>query len=449
MNIILLSGGSGKRLWPLSNDIRSKQFLKIVRNSDGENESMVQRVYRQIIAAGLNTDITIATSTSQVESIKSQLGNKVSIVIEPERRNTFPAIALSTAYLYFERGCSLDETVVVLPVDPYVDENYFDRIHELDRAVQSGAGNIVLMGVQPTYPSEKYGYIIPQDRSAEVMKVAEFKEKPTAQIAADFIGQGGLWNCGVFAFKLSYLMDIVKSQIECESFKDVESQYKKLEKTSFDYAIVEKADSVAAISYNGEWKDLGTWNTLTEVMEAEPIGDVRMSDDCENTHIINELDIPVVVMGAKDMVVAASHDGILVADKEQSSYIKRHVENMDRRPMYEERGWGEYKVLDMVANDDGTKSLTKRKTIKAGNSIDYQCHKNRSEIWAVISGKCIITINDRAHEALTGDTFSIGEGVMHGLKAITDTEVIEIQIGKELVADGTEVRGNTYTDKLF
>lgn len=449
MNIILLSGGSGKRLWPLSNEIRSKQFLKIVQNSEGENESMVQRVYRQMLDARLNADITIATSASQVESIKSQLGNRVSVVIEPERRNTFPAIALSSAYLYYEKNCSLDETVVVLPVDPYVDSEYFEKIHELDRAVQANAGDIVLMGVEPTYPSEKYGYIIPESGDSEIMKVAEFKEKPTADVAAEFIKQGGLWNCGVFAFKLSYLMDIVRSQIDCESFADVESQYKKLEKTSFDYAVVEKADSVAAISYNGEWKDLGTWNTLTEVMEPEPIGDVRMADDCENTHVINELDIPVVVMGAKDMVIAAGHDGILVADKEQSSYIKRHVENMDRRPMFEERGWGEYKVLDMVVNEDGTKSLTKRKTIKAGSSIDYQRHRNRSEIWAVISGKCIITINDRAHEALTGDTFSIGEGVMHGLKAITDTEVIEIQVGKELVADGTEVRENTHADELL
>lgn len=449
MQIVLLSGGSGKRLWPLSNDIRSKQFLKIMRSSEEENESMVQRVYRQIVNAKLNADITIATSVTQVESIKSQLRGKTSVVIEPERRNTFPAIALASAYLYYERKCSGDETVVVLPVDPYVDNEYFEKIHELDKAVQNNAGDIVLMGVRPTYPSEKYGYIIPENENTEVIKVAEFKEKPDAATANEFIKRGALWNCGVFAFRLSHLMNILRSKIECECFDDVEAQYSKLEKNSFDYAVVERSDSVAAIPYNGEWKDLGTWNTLTEVMETNPIGDVRMADDCTNTHVINELEIPVVVMGARNMVVAVSHDGILVADKEQSSYIKRYVDDMDRRPMFEERGWGEYKVLDMVINENGTKSLTKRKTIKAGNSIDYQCHRNRSEIWAVISGKCIITVNDRAHVALTGDTFSIGEGVMHGLKAITDTDVIEIQIGKELVADGTEVRDNPHADELF
>lgn len=449
MQIVLLSGGSGKRLWPLSNDIRSKQFLKIMRSNGSGNESMIQRVYRQIADAKLNADITVATSATQVESIKSQLGGRVSVVIEPERRNTFPAIALASAYLYYERKCPLDETVVVLPVDPYVDGEYFEKIHELDQAVQNNAADIVLMGVKPTYPSEKYGYIIPENSSADIIKVAEFKEKPDAATAAEFIKRGGLWNCGVFAFKLSYLVNIIKSQTECGCFGDVESQYSRFEKTSFDYAVVERSNSVAAISYDGEWKDLGTWNTLTEVMESNPIGDVRMADDCENTHVINELEIPVVVMGAKDMVVAVSHDGILVADKVQSSYIKRHVDDMDRRPMFEERGWGEYKVLDMVINEDGTKSLTKRKTVKAGSSIDYQCHRNRSEIWAVISGKCIITINDRAHVALTGDTFSISEGVMHGLKAITDTELIEIQVGKELIADGTEVYDAPHADELL
>ncbi len=161
MKIILLSGGSGKRLWPLSNDVRSKQFLKVVRGGDGKTESMLQRVYRQIKEAGHNGEITVATAVTQVESIKGQLGEAVSIVVEPERRNTFPAIALSAAYLYFEKNCPMEETVVVLPVDPYVGEEYFRMLHKLDAAVQAGAADIVLMGVAPTYPSEKYGYIIP------------------------------------------------------------------------------------------------------------------------------------------------------------------------------------------------------------------------------------------------------------------------------------------------
>ena len=235
---------------------------------------------------------------------------------------------------------------------------------------------------------------------------------------------------------------MIDSVVESESYHDVESHYTFFEKTSFDYAVVETAKSVAVVSYSGEWKDLGTWNTLTEVMDPEPIGDAIIADDCKNTHVINELEIPVIVMGAENMVVAASPDGILVADKVQSSYIKKYVEDRDMRPMFEERSWGEYKVLDFAVNEDGTKSLTKRKKINAGKCIEYQSHKNRSEVMTVISGKCIITINDRAHEAYAGDTYAVAEGVKHGLAAVTDTEIIEIQVGKELISDGTEQAEN-------
>ena len=474
MKIILLSGGSGKRLWPLSNDVRSKQFLKVVRGGDGKTESMLQRVYRQIKEAGHNGEITVATAVTQVESIKGQLGEAVSIVVEPERRNTFPAIALSAAYLYFEKNCPMEETVVVLPVDPYVGEEYFQMLHKLDAAVQAGAADLVLMGVAPTYPSEKYGYIIPQDgrdekglarnipgnrgegkegifpgtsregrlvgnENSQLLPVLEFLEKPDMQTAEELIQKGGLWNCGVFALKLSYLMGIVKKTISCACYADVLRQYGEFERTSFDYAVVEKAESVAVLPYHGEWKDLGTWNTLTEVMEEKPIGDVVVSEKCRNTHVINELSIPIVVMGAKDMIVAASPDGILVSDKEQSSYIKGYVENRDMRPMFEERSWGEYKVLDIAGGEDGTKSLTKRKKIREGERIAYQVHQNRAEVLTVLSGKCIITVNDRAHEAFAGDTYSVPAGVKHGVFAVTDTEVLEVQVGKELIKDGTEL----------
>ena len=155
MNIILLSGGSGKRLWPLSNEVRSKQFLKVVRDESGKTESMVQRVYRQLMASEVNADITIATSATQVESIRSQLGDGVSIVVEPERRNTFPAIVLASAYLCFEKACDPNETIIVLPVDPYVDEEYFQTLKKLDEAVQASTAGILLMGGQATHPSRK------------------------------------------------------------------------------------------------------------------------------------------------------------------------------------------------------------------------------------------------------------------------------------------------------
>lgn len=161
MQIVLLSGGSGKRLWPLSNDIRSKQFIKIFKSSSGEYQSMVQRVYGQIKSVLPTAEITIATSKSQVSSILNQLGDQVGISVEPCRRDTFPAIALSAAYLSDIKHVSADEPVIVCPVDPLVENGYFASLGQLGQQVAKSEANLVLMGIEPTYPSEKYGYIIP------------------------------------------------------------------------------------------------------------------------------------------------------------------------------------------------------------------------------------------------------------------------------------------------
>lgn len=426
MKIVLLSGGSGKRLWPLSNEIRSKQFLKIVKSENGKIESMLQRVYRQIKSAGIDAEIAIATRETQVEAIKNQLGDKVLIVVEPESRNTFPAIMLLAAYFHYELKCRDNETVVVLPIDPYVGDNYFQTLKKLDDAVQKNIADIVLMGVVPTYPSEKYGYIIPANDDKNIVR--SFREKPPVADAEKLIVEGAFWNCGVVAAKLSFLFKILESTIKCNSYLEVLEKYSQMEKNSFDYVVLEKAKSVGVIPYDGEWKDLGTWNTLTEVMDAFPIGDVKMSRDCVNTHVVNELEIPIVVMGVRDMVVAASPDGILVADKVQSSFIKKYVEDLNVRPMFEERAWGEYTVLNVAVDELGNKAVTKKKCIRAGNVIEEMAHKKHSEVWTILSGRAVININGRNHDALPGDTYTIPRNTLHSLKAVENTSIIEIQI---------------------
>ena len=161
---------------------------------------MLQRVYRQIKTADPEATVTLATGKSQVSAIHNQLGEGVGISVEPCRRDTFPAIALATAYLHDVKGIPEEEAVVVCPVDPYVNDDYFAALHQLWELAQQGAANLVLMGIHPTYPSEKYGYIIPKTKDA-VSKVSTFKEKPDATTAQQYIDQGGLWNGGVFAYK--------------------------------------------------------------------------------------------------------------------------------------------------------------------------------------------------------------------------------------------------------
>jgi mannose-1-phosphate guanylyltransferase len=449
MNIILLSGGSGKRLWPLSNDTRSKQFLKLLKNDEGEFESMVQRVYRQVKKAGIEANIVVATGASQVDSIKSQLGNNVDIVLEPERRDTFPAIALSSAYLALEKKVDLNEVVLVLPVDPYADIEYFYMLIEMEKAVKRRVAEMILMGIKPTYPSEKYGYIMPVQEDGAyfgIHQVARFTEKPTKDVAEQLIDEGAYWNGGVFAFKLGFLMGIVNKYMDTadiedfSSFEEIRRHYGAFKKISFDYEVVEKAPSIAMIPYEGGWKDLGTWNTLTEEMDEESIGLVTVGEDTVNTNVINELSIPIVVLGAKDMIVAASPDGILVSDKQSSSYLKPYVDGINERPMYEERRWGNYKVLDYIQYEDGTKSLTKHLTIKAGESISYQVHQMRDEIWNIVDGTGDLLIDGHIRNVRRGDVAYIMKGQKHAMHAHggSDLHFIEVQIGTELAETDIE-----------
>lgn len=432
MNIVLLSGGSGKRLWPLSNDIRSKQFIKIFKTEhtlEGGNstyESMVQRVYRQIKTADKDATVTIATSKSQVSAIRNQLGDDVGISVEPCRRDTFPAIVLATAYLHDVKGVAEDEAVVVCPVDPYVNEDYFVSLKQLWELAQKGTANLVLMGIDPTYPSEKYGYIIPKTKDA-VAKVSTFKEKPDAVTAQQYIKQGGLWNGGVFAYRLSYVLERAHQLIDFTDYADLFSKYDTLTKISFDYAVVEHEPDIAVMRFNGEWKDLGTWNTLTEAMEENVIGDARLNDTCRNVHVINELGIPVLAMGLQDVVISASSEGILVSDKEQSSYIKPFVDAIDQQIMFAEKSWGSFRVLDVEEN-----SMTIKVTLNPGHKMNYHSHDKRDEIWTVISGRGKTIVDGMEQPVKAGDVITMAAGCKHTVIAETELQLIEVQLGNEI-----------------
>ena len=431
MNIILLSGGSGKRLWPLSNDVRSKQFLKIFTREDGTRESMAQRMYRMIKEVSPDSTITIATSESQIPQIKAQLGENVGISIEPSRKDTFPAIALATAYLKAQ-GIKTSESIVVCPVDPYVDIDYFECLKRLSD--EAGKANLTLMGIEPTYPSEKYGYIIPTS-SNTVSTVKEFKEKPTIDIAKEYIKQGALWNGGVFAFRLSYLLDISIKLLGTDDYRTLYNIYDSLQKISFDYAVVEKEKSINVVRFKGQWKDLGTWNTLSESMVDLTSGNAT-TDDCNNTHVINELGIPLIALGISNAVIAATPDGILISDKDSSPKLKDYVES--NRPMYEKRGWGEYKVLDYKAHQNGQNSLVKELIIQSGKHISYQRHKHRMEIWIFTEGTGELIIDGDTRVVNRGDVAVIKAGMKHAIRATSGLHIIEVQIGDELSEDDIE-----------
>ena len=426
MNIILLSGGSGKRLWPLSNDIRSKQFIRIFKKADGEYESMVQRVYRQILQADPDARVTVATSKSQLSSIFNQLQGEVMVSVEPCRSDTFPAIALASAYLVDKAGVSPEESVVVCPVDPYVDDSYFVALKDLAAQADKGEANLVLMGIEPTYPSEKYGYILPVS-NAPIADVRAFKEKPNAIVAQEYIDQGALWNGGVFAYKLRYVLEKARQIIGFCDYQRLFDGYSDLKKISFDYAVVEKEERIQVCRYSGQWKDLGTWNTLTEAMGEAVVGKGILADTCSGVHIVNETDIPVLAMGLKDVVISASADGILVCDKQQSSYIKPYVDGIEQQVMVADKSWGSYRVMNVESG-----SMTIKVTLKPGHSMNYHSHQERDEVWVVISGVGETIVDGERRDVVPGDVILLKANQRHTVRAITELKLIEVQLGRDI-----------------
>ena len=430
MNIVLLSGGSGKRLWPLSNDIRSKQFIKIFKNGD-VYQSMVQRVYQQIKETDPNANITIATSKSQVSAIHNQVGLDVGISVEPCRRDTFPAIALAVAYLHDKQGMDESEAVVICPVDPFVDESYFRCVHGLHEAAERGDKDLVLMGIQPTYPSEKYGYIKPS-MSADGSWGFTFTEKPTREKAEEYIEAGALWNGGVFAFRLSYVLQKSKELLGTSSYQELYDNYANLKKISFDYAVVENETSLEILRYSGTWKDIGTWNTLADAMEENIVGKGTIGEGSENVHVVNELDIPVLAMGLKNTIIAASPDGILVTSEDAADHIKPYVDAIDQQIMFAEKSWGSYQVIDAEDN-----SITIKVTLNPDHRMNYHSHDHRDEVWTIVSGSGRTIVDGMEQLVKTGDVVTMGAGCKHMVIAGEEgLQLIEVQLGTDItVAD--------------
>ena len=428
MNIILLSGGSGQRLWPLSNTVRSKQFIPLLSNDKGEHESMVQRVYRQITTVDSSANVVIATGKRQVGTIKHQLGSKVSICIEPCRRDTFPAIALASAFLASVKNVSPDEPVVVCPVDPYVNLDYFEAVKKLSELAADGQSNLSLLGIAPTFPSSSYGYIMPESKDT-VSRVNRFIEKPNETAAAEYIEQGALWNGGVFAYKLSYLLEISRKMLGSADYQTLYDNYENLTKISFDYAVVEKEKNIRCLRFAGEWRDVGSWDAFTDVMDSEAIGNVQMAD-CKNTNVINQLDMPVICVGLNDIVVSVGCDGVLVSDKAKSSTIKPYVDKLDPMARFEEKAWGSFTILDIQPE-----SLTIKIILRPGNELKYHSHEYRDEVWTVLSGTGYTIVDDVKREVKSGDVITLPVGSRHTIHATTELQVIEVQTGAILDAD--------------
>lgn len=304
----------------MSTDSKPKQFLQLFEDGNGGRISMAQRVWGQLKRAGLQDNTYICCQVAHLETIREQLGN-VPVITEPSRRDTFAAVCLSTLFLTDVYGMSDDECIIFMPIDVYADDSYFQLVRNLETVLYESRANIVLMGVTPQEPTSKYGYIRVLPTNKPWFDVLAFVEKPREDIAKVLIYQGALWNCGVFCFRAGYIRQVLDVKGLPTTYEGLLDAFDSLSSRSFDYEVVEHERDVVAAVYSGSWKDLGTWESLSNHLGAEFMGSGTMRG-CQGTNVINELDIPVVTLGLSNVIVVTTKDGILIANKSDTTGLK-------------------------------------------------------------------------------------------------------------------------------
>lgn len=434
MRIVLLCGGSGKRLWPLSNEIRSKVFLKLLKSETGVRESMIERICRQLDEAGLLQSMCIVTHHSQVEITRNYVGEHIPILAEPYKRGTFTAIAYAVSYLHEKLQADLSETICVIPVDTFADTAFFQLLLRFPDVLLHSKADLALLGTKPTHPSNQFGYIVPvlPKENNEYFFIHQFIEKPNEQTSSQLIEHHAMWNCGVFAFPLRFMLTFLKDNGHPTQVENWLANYEHLANISFDREVVEHTLPAVAMGYNGYWNDLGSWRALSGHFENKVIGSGRISEDSPNTHLINELQYPIEIIGVSDLIVAASSDGILIANKDKSNQIKERLEHVRQIPMYLEKRWGSYQILNYWKDETGNEVMIKLVKLIHGKYTSYHQHLERQEIVTIVTGSAEILMEGKLYKLQASDVLQIPAGNKHGIKAVTDLQLMKIVLGADL-----------------
>ena len=447
MKIIILAGGSGTRLWPLSRERYPKQFIKLQKN----RPSLFQETFNRSLLLAESEDIYVVTNEKYkflVMGAVEELGydyNESNILVEPEAKNTLPAIYAGVHEIVKKDK----DSVVVFPSDHMISkgQEFVEIIKESEELTRD---SLITFGIKPDSPNTGYGYIAPGNKKLNGFMVEEFKEKPEYAAAVEYVDKGYYWNAGIFMFNTDFFIDEVKEHAygiykAFESSKSISEAFNNIdERISIDYGILEKSKNVVVTPVDIGWNDLGSFDALFDVFEKDSNNNIVDSEniviDSKNNYISSEKGKLVSAVGVSDLIVVDNRDALLICRKDQSQKVKEVVnelkERKDKRTDYhiqDYRPWGNYMVLDEEA---GVFKI-KRINVGQGKKLSYQMHHHRSEHWVVVKGMAKVTIDDVERLVPAGESVFIKPGQKHRLEnpGKVSLEIIEVQMGEYLEED--------------
>ena len=440
---IILAGGSGSRLWPLSRELYPKQLLSL--NSD---KSLLQTTFERLNSFLPADKILSITNTKHAANVKMQLDKKSLVLSEPVSKNTAPAIALSVKYL-IEKTIS-DPIVLVMPSDLEIKDNakFQDAVNKAVSLAQEDF--IVTFGVKPLYPETGFGYI----KADCTGKVEKFVEKPSQITAQDYLKNGGyFWNSGIFMFKASVILKEIAafapeitSLLEQFDFSETDivpyTLFEKMPNISIDYAVMEKSERIKMVELEGDWKDLGSWQSIYDVSKKDVNGNVfvgHVLDKDSKGSLVYASSKLVATIGLEDTVIVETEDAILACKKDRAQEVKEIYETLKQqhddtqmvhKTVY--RPWGFYTVIAA-----GKGFQTKIIHVNPGQKLSVQSHNFRSEHWVVLSGTAKVVMESKDYILSPGHSIDIPVKAIHSLQNPfnEDVEVIEVQKGDVLSED--------------
>ncbi len=450
MKIIILAGGKGTRLWPISRESFPKQFLKL-----NNEKSLLQQTIERFLVERDFKDIVIVTSHDYHYLVKSQIKDICpplidQIIIEPEAKNTGPAIVFALKYLQEKQGLDEKEIVLVSSSDYWVSsrDKFLEAVNLAEEvAVQ---GQIVTFGVRPHKPETGYGYIkIDAESSSDVRKAVCFVEKPPLELAEQYVQSGQyLWNSGIFAFSIeTFWREVAEhSDILFQSsqgtLENMIAQFSGMPNCSIDYAVMEKSKNISVVLFNFVWSDVGSWDTIFDVMNKDDNQNVMMGNihtiDTKNSLVIGDKRL-ISMVGLEDMVVIETEDALFLGKKGESQRVKALVEELRKRGDKEtkehltaHRPWGYYKVLET-----GSRYKVKRIQVDPQQILSLQMHYHRSEHWVVVKGTAKVTIGDTVQMVHENQSIYVPKGTQHRMEnpGKVPLELIEVQVGEYLGED--------------